>query len=169
MQPAKPRQHQNCAGLFSLQRFSGFPSGLSSALKAADQDFSSEVANLVLPLFPEAQFNNLEAPIEALKCTFQQAHQKSECKAVSASKPQRDKYCVLNTQVQFECLLVKTSETWAEGIQRMARNKLGTAQEAARAPRCSFQLRSGNQGLSDLLNLIGCGFKPYRPIPFRAA
>lgn len=51
---------------------------------------------------------------------------------------QHDKYGVLNTQVQFGCLLVKASETWAEGIQRMARNKLGTAQEATRSPRCNF-------------------------------
>lgn len=83
MQPAKPRQHQNCAGLFSLQRFSGFPSGLSSALKAADQDFSSEVANLVQPLFPETQHKDLKALLETPMRTVQQAHQKSECKATA--------------------------------------------------------------------------------------
>ena len=103
----------------------------AAELKAADQDFPGEVANIVLPLFPEAQHKDLRAPVEALMRTVQQARQKSECKAGAASKPQRDKYGVLNTQVQFECLLVKTPETWAEGIQRMARNKLGTAQAVA--------------------------------------
>ncbi|WP_369340620.1 hypothetical protein [Comamonas guangdongensis] len=100
----------------------------AAELKAADRDFPGEVAEMVLSLFPEAQRKDLKAPAETLMRTVQQARQKSECKAGAASKPQRDKYGVLNTQVQFECLLVKTPETWAEGIQRMARNKLGTAQ-----------------------------------------
>ena len=101
----------------------------AAALKAADLEFPAQVAKLALPMFfPEAQRSELKAPVEALMRTVQQARQKSVCKPISARAPQEGKYGVLNTQVKFECLLVKTPETWAKGIQRVARSKLDTAQ-----------------------------------------
>ena len=100
----------------------------AAALKAADLAFPAEVAKLALPMFPESQRDDLRAAVEELMRTVLQARQKSVCKAVSASAPQESKYGVLNTQVQFECLLVKTPETWAKGIQRVARSKPDTAQ-----------------------------------------
>ncbi|MDR0215393.1 MAG: hypothetical protein LBE51_19195 [Acidovorax sp.] len=102
-----------------------------TALKKADQEFPGEVASMALPLFPEAQRKSLKTPLENLMRSVQEARQKSQCKALSAGETETGAHGVLNTQVQFECLLVKTHETWAQGIQRMARAKLGTAKVVA--------------------------------------
>ena len=100
----------------------------AAELKEADKDFPREIADVALPLFPEAQRNALRAPVESLMSTVQKTRQQSQCKTVSASKPRLDKHGVLNTEVKFSCQLVKTPETWAEGIQRMVRNKLSVDQ-----------------------------------------
>lgn len=102
-----------------------------AALKQADQEFPGEVTAMALPLFPETQRSSLKKPIETLMLAVQQARQKSECKALSAGEAETGAHGVLNTQIQFQCLLVKTPETWAQGIQRMARAKLGTAKVVA--------------------------------------
>ena len=102
-----------------------------AALKKADQEFPAEVTAMALPLFPEAQHSSLKEPIEKLMLTVQQARQKSECKALTAGDVEAGAHGVLNTQVQFQCLLVKTPETWAQGIQRMARAKQGAAKTVA--------------------------------------
>ena len=102
-----------------------------SALKKADQEFPAEVTAMALPLFPEAQRSSLKKPIEKLMQAVQQARLKSECKALTASEAEAGAHGVLNTQVQFQCLLVKTPETWAQGIQRMARTKQDAAKTVA--------------------------------------
>ena len=102
-----------------------------AALKKADQEFPAAVTAMALPLFPETQRSSLKEPIEKLMLAVQQARQKSECKALTASEAEAGAHGVLNTQVQFQCLLVKTPETWAQGIQRMARAKQDTAKTVA--------------------------------------
>ena len=102
-----------------------------AALKKADQEFRAEVTAMALPLFPEAQRSSLKEPIEKLMLAVQQARQKSECKALTAGDVKAGAHGVLNIQVQFQCLLVKTPETWAQGIQRMARAKQGAAKTVA--------------------------------------
>ena len=102
-----------------------------AALKKADQEFPAEVTAMALPLFPEAQRSSLKKPIEKLMQAVQQARQKSECKALTASEAETGAHGVLNTQVNFQCLLVKTPETWAQGIQRMARTKQDAAKTVA--------------------------------------
>ena len=82
-----------------------------AALKKADQEFPAEVTAMALPLFPEAQRSSLKEPIEKLMLAVQQARQKSECKALTAGDVEAGAHGVLNTQVQFQCLLVKTHET----------------------------------------------------------
>lgn len=100
----------------------------AAELKKADEDFPREIADIALPLFPEAQRNALRAHVESLMSTVQKVRQQSQCKTVSATKPKLDKHGVLNTEVKFSCQLVKTPETWAGGIQRMARNQLDVDQ-----------------------------------------
>ena len=102
-----------------------------AALKKADQEFPAEVTAMALPLFPEAQRSSLKEPIEKLMLAVQQARQKSECKALTAGDVKAGAHGVLNIQVQFQCLLVKTPETWAQGIQRMARTKQDAAKTVA--------------------------------------
>lgn len=97
-------------------------------LKAADKDFAREVADMALPLFPEAQRQALREPVESLMSQVQKTRQQTQCKTGSAAKPKLGQHGILSTEVKFSCQLVKIPETWAEGIQRMARNKLGVDQ-----------------------------------------
>lgn len=103
-----------------------------AALKKADQEFPEEVAKLAQNLFPATMQPTLKEPLVALMATVQQARQKSECKAVSASEPvAQGKYGVLTSAVRFECAVVKVPENWAKTIQRLVRDKASLAETHA--------------------------------------
>lgn len=125
---------QAIAGLNDYLRADRVRSGRSAdyadiaKLKAADQDFPRGVADIALPLFPEAQRQALREPVESLMSQVQKTRQQTQCKVISASKPDIGKHGQLNTEVTFSCQLVKTPETWAQGMQRMARSQLSVDQ-----------------------------------------
>lgn len=96
-------------------------------LKAADKAFPGEIADMA-PLFPQAVRGSLKAPLIELMTTVQKARQSSQCKAVSAGEAQKDANGVLTTEVAFSCTLVKTSETWANGIHRIAQSNCDATQ-----------------------------------------
>lgn len=97
-------------------------------LKAADKAFPGEIADMALPLFPEAVRGSLKEPLIDLMSAVQKARQSSQCKAVSASETEKDENGILTTQVAFECTLVKVNETWANGIHRIAKSDCNASQ-----------------------------------------
>lgn len=97
-------------------------------LKAADKAFPGEIADMAMPLFPEAVRGSLKAPLIELMTTVQKARQSSQCKAVSAGEAQKDDNGILTTEVAFSCTLVKTNESWANGIHRIAQSNCDAAQ-----------------------------------------
>ncbi|POE09682.1 hypothetical protein BV921_11240 [Pectobacterium odoriferum] len=106
----------------------------AAELKEADKAFPGEIAEMAQALFPEPLREGLRSPLESLMTTVQQARQKSECKSLSAGEPEKDSNGILTTQVTFECVLVKTNETWAEGVQRLAKSNCSASQ-------CSSELK----------------------------
>ncbi|MDC8757315.1 hypothetical protein [Janthinobacterium fluminis] len=99
-------------------------------LLKADKEYPEGTTKDILALFPAALQPKLKPASMELMASVLAAKNRANCKALSSKQTKESNGMELSV-VAFECQVVKVAESWADGVQRIAKSKVGADQGVA--------------------------------------